>query len=204
MYLYSTTLSKDGAINQIVSGCFASADTEQLVVAKGKLIEFYEFDDSSDSLRVICTQEMFGLVRSLLSFRLLGMQTDFLVVGSDSGRIVVLEFNQQTQKFCKVVQETYGKSGCRRVVAGEYLAADPKGRALMIAAVEREKLVYLINRDSQNKLITSSPLEASKGQTLTIDLCGVDNGLENPQFAAIEIDYSEVGLTPKDKKFREK
>ena len=94
MYLYSTTLSKAGAINQIVSGCFASGDTEQLVVAKGKLIELYEFDDSSDSLRVICTQEMFGLVRSLLSFRLLGMQTDFLVVGSDSGRIVVLEFNQ--------------------------------------------------------------------------------------------------------------
>ena len=50
----------------------------------------------------------------------------------------------------------------------------------MIAAVEREKLVYLINRDSQNKPITSSPREGSKGQTLTIDLRGVDNGFENP------------------------
>lgn len=67
----------------------------------------------------------------------------------------------------------------------------------MIAAIEREKLVYLINRDSNNKLITSSPLEASKAQTLTIDLCGVDNGLENPQFAAIEIDYSEAISMPK-------
>ena len=81
-----------------------------------------------------------------------------MVVGSDSGRIVILEFNQQAQKFQKVIQETFGKSGCRRVVAGEYLASDPKGRALMIAAIEREKLVYLINRDSNNKLITSSPL----------------------------------------------
>ena len=158
MYLYSTTLAKAGAINQIVSGCFGSAETEQLVVAKGKIIELYEVEDATDSIRIICTQEMFGLVRSLMSFRLLGMQTDFLVVGSDSGRIVILEFDQQAQKFKKVIQETFGKSGCRRIVAGEYLASDPKGRALMIAAIEREKLVYLINRDSNNKLITSSPL----------------------------------------------
>ena len=28
--------------------------------------------------------------------------------------------------------ETFGKSGCRRIVPGQYLAVDPKGRALMI------------------------------------------------------------------------
>ena len=29
-------------------------------------------------------------------------------------------------------QETFGKSGCRRIVPGQYLAVDPKGRAVMI------------------------------------------------------------------------
>ena len=29
-------------------------------------------------------------------------------------------------------QETFGKSGCRRIVPGQYLAVDPKGRAIMI------------------------------------------------------------------------
>jgi splicing factor 3B subunit 3 len=34
--------------------------------------------------------------------------------------------------FDKVHQETFGKSGCRRVVPGQHLAIDPKGRAIMI------------------------------------------------------------------------
>ena len=41
-----------------------------------------------------------------------------------------------------------GKSGCRRIVPGQYLAIDPKGRAVMIGAVEKQKLVYILNRDS--------------------------------------------------------
>ena len=48
-----------------------------------------------------------------------------------------------------------------------------------------------MNRDSQNKLMISSPLEAHKPHTLTLDMCALDNGLENPQFACLEIDYGE-------------
>lgn len=75
---------------------------------------------------------------------------------------------------------------------GEYLAADPKGRVILIGAVERQKFVYQMNRDSNNKLIISSPLEAHKPHTLTLDMCALDNGLENPQFACLEIDYGEA------------
>lgn len=32
----------------------------------------------------------------------------------------------------QVHQETFGKSGCRRIVPGQYLAIEPKGRAVMI------------------------------------------------------------------------
>jgi splicing factor 3B subunit 3 len=55
------------------------------------------------------------------------------VVTSDSGRIVILEYNPEKNVFDKVHQETYGKSGCRRVIPGEYLAVDPKGRAIMLS-----------------------------------------------------------------------
>ena len=34
-------------------------------------------------------------------------------------------------------------------IAGQYLAVDPKGRAVMIAAIEKQKLVYIMNRDEQ-------------------------------------------------------
>ena len=58
---------------------------------------------------------------------------DYIIVGSDSGRIVILEYNPTKNVFDKVHQETYGKSGCRRIVPGQYLAIDPKGRAVMIS-----------------------------------------------------------------------
>jgi splicing factor 3B subunit 3 len=57
---------------------------------------------------------------------------DYIIVGSDSGRIVILEYNPVKNKFEKVHQETFGKSGCRRIVPGQYLAVDPKGRSVMI------------------------------------------------------------------------
>lgn len=49
-----------------------------------------------------------------------------------------------------------------------------------------------MNRDSQNKLTISSPLEAHKAHTITFAMCGVDVGIENPQFACIEADYGEA------------
>jgi splicing factor 3B subunit 3 len=60
---------------------------------------------------------------------------DYIVVGSDSGRIVILEYISTKNIFEKVHQETFGKSGCRRIVPGQYLAIDPKGRAVMIGKV---------------------------------------------------------------------
>lgn len=59
---------------------------------------------------------------------------DYIVVGSDAGRIVILEYNSQKVSFERVHQETFGKTGCRRIVPGQYLAVDPKGRAILIGA----------------------------------------------------------------------
>ena len=58
--------------------------------------------------------------------------SDYLAVGSDSGRIVILEYLPAKNCFSRIHQETFGKSGCRRIVPGQYLAADPKGRAIMV------------------------------------------------------------------------
>lgn len=55
----------------------------------------------------------------------------------------------------QVHEETYGKSGCRRIVPGQYLAVDPKGRAVMIAAIEKQKLVYVLNRTLSHSLSLS-------------------------------------------------
>jgi len=60
-------------------------------------------------------------------------------------------------------------------------------------AVEKQKLVFILNRDAQARLTISSPLEAHKSNTLVYHMVGVDVGFENPTFACLEIDY-EVQL----------
>lgn len=90
------------------------------------------------------------------------------------------------------MQETYGKSGCRRVVPGQFVTVDPKGRACLISAVEKQKFVYVLNRDSAANLTISSPLEAHKSHNLTFSVVGLDVGFDNPTFAAIELDYAET------------
>jgi splicing factor 3B subunit 3 len=113
-------------------------------------------------------------------------------LGTDSGKIVILEFDGAKNAFVKVQEETFGRSGCRRVVPGQLLAADPRGRAILISALEKQKFAYILNRDAMARLTISSPQETHKSHVITIDIVGVDVGYEHPQFAALEMDYGPV------------
>lgn len=106
-------------------------------------------------------------------------------------------------KFNRVHLETFGKSGVRRVIPGQYLACDPKGRACLIASVEKNKLVYVLNRNAQAELTISSPLEAHKSHCLVFALVALDVGYENPIFACLEVDYGEADQDPTGKAYEE-
>ena len=130
---------------------------QEIAIASGKLLEIVHPDPDTGKVHTLLSTEVFGCIRSIISFRLTGGTKDYMIVGSDSGRIVILEYNPGKNVLEKVHQETYGKSGCRRIVPGQYLAMDPKGRAVMISAVEKQKLVFILNRDAQARLTISSP-----------------------------------------------
>jgi splicing factor 3B subunit 3 len=66
----------------------------------------------------------------------------------------------------------------------------------MIASIEKNKLVYVLNRNAQAQLTISSPLEAHKPQTLVVSMVSLDVGYENPIFATIEVDYSDSDQDP--------
>ena len=117
---------------------------------------------------------------------------DYIIVGSDSGRVVILEYNPSKNILEKIHQETFGKTGCRRIVPGQYLATDPKCRVFIIGAIEKQKLVFILNRDAQALRTISSPLEAHKSNTICFNRVGVDVGFENPMFASLEADYDEA------------
>jgi splicing factor 3B subunit 3 len=66
----------------------------------------------------------------------------------------------------------------------------------MISALEKSKLVYILNRDAASNLTISSPLEAHRAACIIHHIVGVDVGFENPMFAALEVDYTESDQDP--------
>ncbi|XP_058732751.1 uncharacterized protein LOC131604321 [Vicia villosa] len=171
----------------IEKSCIAEEDLEESSDPDSQ-----ERIDGTSFYEATLAVEVFGAIGSLAQFRLTGAQKDFIVVGSDSSRIIILDYNKEKNVFDKIHQETFGKSGCRKIVPSQYISVDPKGRAVMIGACEKQKLVYVLNRDIATRLTISLSLEAHKLHTLVFSICGVDCGFESPIFAAIELDYSKA------------
>lgn len=188
-YLIQQTLQRPTAINAAIYGSFSAPKVHEIIVAHGHSLELLRPDDSTGKLRSIHQTDIFGIVRSVQKLRFFGSLRDYLVVGSDSGRISILQYHQD--RFVKIHEETYGKSGCRRAIAGQMVAVDPLGRAVMIAAIERQRFVYLINRDAQQQLTISSPLEAHTPHTINLCTVALDVGFNNPIFACLEIDHDQ-------------
>ena len=56
--------------------------------------------------------------------------------------------------------------------------------------------MYVLNRDSQNNVTISSPLEAHKSQTVVLTTEGLDVGFDNPVFACLELNYADADEDP--------
>ena len=219
MKLLDMRLKPSGAIVQSLIGDFTGNNNskggggQELCVAKASgVLELYsihtvetpedEDDDDDDDegprtvLKLLNRLETHSILRSIVTVRLEGEKRDLLVVASDSGALAVLDWstvnNNSSSSSSKNMSTviTFGKTQCRRGTPGQYLCADPKGRAVMIAAVEKRKLVYVLNHAS-GKTTVASPLEAHRSRSITLATCGVDNGYDNPLFACLEWQYPE-------------
>ncbi|KAL7443975.1 hypothetical protein ACHAXH_009885 [Discostella pseudostelligera] len=169
-----------------------------------------EGDDDEEvttSLQLVSRIETRSTLRTLHALRVSGSKRDVLVVGSDSGCFSILDFEPTTTTSSATPGSTtakltplssmilhsspFGKVGIRRDTPGQYLGIDPRGRACMIASIEKRKLVYVIHRDTSGKISCASPLEAHRPRTFVYDVVGVDNGYDNPIFACLEVQYEE-------------
>merc|ERR1712146_883282 len=101
--------------------------------------------------------------------------------------MVVLLFNRKKWMFEEVFSLTYGKTGCRRIVPGQYCATDPLGRAIMIGSLEKTKLVFpSYENEEDNSFQLSSPIEANLTSQLTYSIVALDGNLKtNPIFACL-------------------
>lgn len=191
LFGYNLSLLPSSTITHATVANISGQKLQELVFAYNSRIEVWQIDPEYGTLRNVLSHETFSSIRSLESFRLAGFKRDYLIVVSDAGKVSILEYNGESNTLKAVQQETFGKTGIRRIVPGEFLGVDAKGRSFMIASAEKNKLVYVLNRDAQANITISSPLEANKAHNIVFDLLGLDVGYENPCFAAIEKDYGD-------------
>ncbi|XP_037094869.1 splicing factor 3B subunit 3-like [Pollicipes pollicipes] len=178
MHLYNLTLQRATGITHAVHGNFSGSKLPEIVVSRGKTLELLRPDPNTGKVHTLLATEVFGIVRSLMSFRLTGGTKDYVIVGSDSGRIVILEYNPGKNLFDRVHMETFGKSGCRRIVPGQYLAIDPKGRAVMIGERSQRPRSWYFDEAAQDA--DSDPTgEAAQKTQQTLTFYELDLGLNH-------------------------
>lgn len=194
MKLYHLTAIPPTGITAIAQGSFTAPRQQQLIVSTGTSLELYQLSAKQGRLLPIFRSEVFANIRSIAPFRLPATRRDYVVIASDSGSVSILSPDVPSATFRQVHCETFGRSGCRRTVPGQFLACDPRGRACMLSAIERAKFAYVLNRDPQDNLTISSPLQAHKSSCATFALRALDVGFENPVFAALERTYDHAAV----------
>ena len=191
VHLYNLSLLKPGAITKAVYGNFSSTNATEFAVARGNVLEILTPNDEEDDgsgengmiMTTIVSEQVFGSIRGLATLRLWGggEDRDQLILTSDSGAVTILSLkkNLSTGRLSLVVvgRSTFGKTGCRRVVPGQYVAceeSDNGGRCFMVCAPEKQKLVFKVGRGEDGLFVTSAPLHVDKPRSITFDCVGID------------------------------
>ena len=87
MHLYNLTLHKASAVQRVIYGRafftgltslgnFSSAKVEEFVISRGNILELWRPDDKGN-INVVCSFEVYGLIRALQPFRLSGSSRSF-------------------------------------------------------------------------------------------------------------------------------
>lgn len=102
MHLYNLTLQRSTNISIAVHGNFAGTKQQEIALAKGRILELVRPDPNTGKVYTLLSIDIFGVIRSMIAFRLTGGSKDYLIIGSDSGRIVILEYIPSKNCFEKV------------------------------------------------------------------------------------------------------
>jgi splicing factor 3B subunit 3 len=72
MYLYNVTLQRGTGISQAIHGNFSGSKHQEIIVSRGKTLEVLRPDPNTGKVVTLLSVEVFGIIRSLMSFRLTG------------------------------------------------------------------------------------------------------------------------------------
>lgn len=72
MYLYNLTLQGATAITHAVHGNFSGTKQQEIIISRGKIVEILRPDPNTGKVHTLMKMEIFGVVRSMMAFRLTG------------------------------------------------------------------------------------------------------------------------------------
>lgn len=206
MHLYGLTLRPAGYTTHAVSGSFSAPGMTELAVVRGNSLELHQID-SSGNMVSRARREGIGVVRCLAAFRPRGSNTHRLAIGSDSGKLVIVRYvattaqtsgGAQSAVHGRWIQEgssgSFGRPGCRRSVPGQYVCADPNGRAIMVAALEENRLFFGLSQAAVGSAELPKPIRASSPGNLTFAACAT--GGATPGFACLQASYHDARRGP--------
>ena len=74
MYLHSLTLQQTTGITQTISGNFSGPKSQEICISRGTVLELLKIDINTGKLVTLISKEVFGQIRKILPFRLLGVR----------------------------------------------------------------------------------------------------------------------------------
>ena len=72
MFLYNLTLQRATGITHAVHGNFSGTKQQEIAVSRGKILELLRPDPNTGKVHTLLTVEIFGVIRSMMGFRLTG------------------------------------------------------------------------------------------------------------------------------------
>ena len=72
MFMYSLTIQPPSATTQAILGQFAGTKEQQIVTASGSKLSIHRPDPAQGKIQTLFTQDVFGIIRTLVAFRLAG------------------------------------------------------------------------------------------------------------------------------------
>ena len=72
MFLYSLTIQPPAAITQAILGQFSGTKEQQIITASGSRLTLHRPNPSVGKIITLVSHDVFGIIRSIASFRLAG------------------------------------------------------------------------------------------------------------------------------------
>ena len=185
MYVYSLTLQPPTAINQVICGEFTKPGNQDICIAKGHMLDLIRYNKFSGKLITVCSQDVFENIKRIIPLRINGITKDFIIVGSDSGCISILEYDEKKNLFIRLHRGVYEKGKINKSNIGNYLAVDSRGSIILVGAVKRDKYIFTIGFNKEKKLAITKPIILNKNHTIVFDMIALNCGYHYSIFTCI-------------------